>query len=550
MKNKFLLSLIGTGLLLSSCGGENASSKNSSSSSTPSVSTSSKAPEISSSKINSSTVIESYYSDSDLNILNKYFDFEIPGVNLDYVLTDFTDTLGATYVSIEFYEANQTDFNELKAKLENAFSYEGEEDYEGLTWYAYSKDDYYIDLCYDEFTYEVPCLYLEIYASELLDSEGEEGEEEIKEAVNGYFDESDKALLNSMFNFDIPFIGDYYELYDYTSVMGYEYVIIYFDYVSSSDFDSLLSVATSQFTFDGTEDYEGLTYYMFSIGNYYVDIAFDENGYDYPYIVMTVYFGSGENNGGTTEGPSGTETEIVDGLFESSDAAWLMSKFGFVIPVVGETYELLDYTEYVGMDYALVYFNHVEENEFTSYINALKAAYTYDGTEEYEGLTYYLFSVGEYCIDVAYDAEGYDYPYVVIDIYYAGSESDGDNGNTGNDSTQYEGTQVVDGSFTSSDKSFLNSAVGFVIPVIGDYYEIYDYTNEYGMIVIYFNYISSSDFNTYINTLDSLYASDGTEVDEGLTYYLYSYGDYYIDVAYDATGYDYPYIAVYIYAAE
>ena len=291
---------------------------------------------------------------------------------------------------------------------------------------------------------------------------------------------------------------------------------------------------------------------MFSVGNYYIDVAFDEE-YEYPYIIMDIYLNSEDEggNGGNIDTPVEGENPFENGSFATTDAAWLNSKFGFVVPCVGETYEISDWTDYVGFDYALVYFNHVSEAEFNSYINTLKTQFTYDGTENYEGLTYYLFSIGDYCIDVAFDADGYDYPYLVMDIYL-NSEDEG-----GNDD-DYEGgesgleTPIVNGQMDASDKAMLQNRFGFSVPVVGTSYEIYDYTADmgYDFILIYFNYVSETDYNSYLNTLKAQFTYDGNEVDEGLTYELFSTNEYYIDVAYDATGYDYPYVGLYIYAAE
>ena len=551
MKNKLLLSILGAGLLISACGGNNtSSSKNSSSPIISSTSTSSsKVSEVTS---QSSPKVESFFSEEDLALLNGYFNFDIPYVNLEYSLLDYTSQAGGTYVSIEFNNANTTSFEELKTKLSNAFTFDGEEDYEGVIWYCYSYEDFLIDTCYDDFSYDTPCIYLEI-CDKNLETPGEGGdyEEEIKEAVDGYFDAEDTALLESMFNFDIPFVGDYYELYDYSDIAGYDYVIIYFDYVDETDFTSILNTLKASYNFDGTEDYEGLTYHMFSVGNYYIDVAFDEE-YEYPYIVMDIYINSEDEggSGGNIDTPVEGEKPFENGSFAATDAAWLNSKFGFVVPCVGETYEISDWTDYVGFDYALVYFNNVSEDEFNSYINTLKTQFTYDGTENYEGLTYYLFSIGDYCIDVAFDDE-YEYPYLVMDIYL-NSEDEG-----GNDD-DYEGgesgleTPIVNGQIDASDKSMLQNRFGFSVPAVGTSYEIYDYTADmgYDFILIYFNYVSETDYNSYLNTLKAQFTYDGNEVDEGLTYELFSTNEYYIDVAYDATGYDYPYVALYIYAAE
>lgn len=92
--------------------------------------------------------------------------------------------------------------------------------------------------------------------------------------------------------------------------------------------------------------------------------------------------------------------------------------------------------------------------------------------------------------------------------------------------------------FTSSEKSLMNTTIGFVIPFLpnNDYVlEEYDgaeygYDGEYG---VYFctEGNTSAEFDAYLDKFAS-YSDDGTQDDEGDTWYFFSKGDVYVDVIY------------------
>lgn len=359
----------------------------------------------------SSNNLNTYFNEDDAILLENYFNFKIPYINLEYTIEDYTEYYNEECVIIIFNNASNEDFINYRNIFDSTFTFDEEYDDGTNYWYCYSIDNYYLDLCYDNYTEEIPFIYLQIYDS-ALNENSSSTEFEGTQTVNGYFNEEDTAYLAEYFDFNVPCVGDYYEIWDYS----YEYidVLFYFNYTTDNDFNSLLEQLNNLFTYEGIEEYSSYTYYYYSNETFTIYAAYDADGYDYPYIIMEIYDSNAEDDSSEINPDYSSINNFVDGYFNEEDAKYLNNYCGFEIPCTGDEYEIYDYTNSYG--YLLIYYNYVEEDDYNNLLNILSTNFTEDGTEEYDGYTYYFYIKGNYSISVVYDIEGYDYPYVAMTI--------------------------------------------------------------------------------------------------------------------------------------
>ena len=77
------------------------------------------------------------------------------------------------------------------------------------------------------------------------------------------FDADTKALFDSYFSFNIPFIDLEYDVVDETSEYGVPCVLIYFYDATVEDFNSYLDKYDVSFMFSGEGEYEGEYWYFY-----------------------------------------------------------------------------------------------------------------------------------------------------------------------------------------------------------------------------------------------------------------------------------------------
>ena len=288
MKNKKYISSLLIGLLsLTGCVFDSTSnSSNSSSSSNTSTASDS----------TNGAKKENYFNENDTALLEEYFGFVIPSLDLKYTLDDYSESLGYTCVVVCFDDASEDDFLTYRDLLSEEFSFLEEGEYEGDYWYIYQEGNFEIDVCYDDYSYELPFIYVQVY--DVSDDGGDSGNDggdsgddiTIKETVNGYFDSEDSALLNSYFDFTVPCVGSYYYLEDGT-VETLVDVYIYFFYVSDDDFTNLQSELEKFSTYDGEfpdEEYD-YTWHCYSTDTLYIDVIYDNSVAEETYIYMNIY---------------------------------------------------------------------------------------------------------------------------------------------------------------------------------------------------------------------------------------------------------------------
>lgn len=242
-------------------------------------------------------------------------------------------------------------------------------------------------------------------------------------------------------------------------------------------------------------------------------------------IVDAYYISSTSSSGGN----SGSSSDYAYTDFTTSEKSFLNSTIGFVIPFAPcDEYYLEDYID----DYGVInyYALDMTQQDFNNYKALWDKNYTYGGTDDYFGDTLYLYSYNGIEMDISY--YNYDfggYSSWIIDVYIyvdsiGGSGSGDNNGST-------DGTLHTD--FTASEKSFLSSTVGFVIPFAPAYeYYLDDYIDDYGLINYYAIDQTTQDFNNYKAKWDNQYEYLGIDEYEGITLYVYSYKGIEMDISY------------------
>lgn len=114
----------------------------------------------------------------------------------------------------------------------------------------------------------------------------------------------------------------------------------------------------------------------------------------------------------------------------------------------------------------------------------------------------------------------------IVDAYYISSTS-----SSGGDSGSSSNYTYTD--FSSDEKSFLNSTIGFVIPFAPcDEYHLEDYIDDYGLINYYAIDQTIQDFNNYKAKWDNQFEYMGTDDYDGTTLYVYSCNGIEMDISY------------------
>ena len=287
---KYISGLLISLLAFSGCAFDSTSNGSNQNSSASSTSENNNNSNVSSST--SDTKNQNYFNAEDTALLEDYFGFVLPSLDLDYTLEDYSSTLGYTCVVIYFDNASEDDFVSYRDLLGKEYTFVEEGEYESDYWYIYSEENFSIETCYDDYSEDLPFIYLQIHDASALDDDGGDSGEDItlKDVVNGSFDAEDTALLDGYFDFDFPAVGQYYVLIDDT-VQGLVDVYLYFYGVDASDFAAFQSELESFATYDGTEvdtDY-GYTLHLYSSGDYYIDVVFDDSVEGEEFIYANIY---------------------------------------------------------------------------------------------------------------------------------------------------------------------------------------------------------------------------------------------------------------------
>lgn len=362
------------------------------------------------------------------------------------------------------------------------------------------------------------------------------------QTTDKYFSIEHADLLNSYFNFKVPFVNtSNYTFEDYTTDnANVPYVKIYFDNATQANYTNITSEMNSNFNYVYTNDYDYRCYLsagdQFALEIGYVD--YDEE-YD-PYIELTVY------------NPYGLE--ITNKQLNTADQNTLNQLLGTNMPVVGSYYELYDYSDSYSASYYVLYYNDITQDQYYDLLDACESVFNNVGTDTDEnGTLWDCYEANSMCLDLSFvDSDQYYYPFAEIHIYDSSLQEDGGNSGSGDGSGSGSDEEVntkyfVNGTFDASDTQLLNSYFNFQIPTVGDQYAIVDESTTVADVYLHYYGVSQSDFNTFLDALDSKFTYDGEYEDSGDLIYCYSYGDYYIDTLYDSS-YEYVYFNIYHYS--
>ena len=511
-----------------------------SSTSSTSTNTSSKVDNSTSSTVSSSSssssLDEKASFDSETQALfDSYFNFEIPCLDLEYEIADLTSDYDAPCVVLYFLDASESDLANYVSLCNTAFTYLEEGEYEGDYWYIYEKGNYYIDLCYDDYSYTVPFIYVQIYDKVIV--EGDTGGS--GDSSTGW-DSSTQALFDSYFDFNVPFIDLEYEIADETSTYGLPCVVIWFYDATASDFEAYLNLYAAEFDYSGETEYEGDYWYFFETDDFYMDLYYDDYTYSTSYIYVQIYdkvIADGDTGGSGSDSEfDGTPT--VDGYFNDDDSYALHYLLGFEVPCVGDYYEIYYYVEDV-LD-VMIYYNYTTMDDYESLVNQLSNTFEYLGNEVINDVDYAMFAYEDFYLYAGYNENSREYPYILLEIYCptygTGSSDSGE--------SYYNYAEFVDGDFVAEDKEFLNGLYGFVPPCVGDEYEVYDFRNEYGCVALYYYGVSASDYASLLDAFAESFIYNSEYESDGYVYYYYICGDHFCEVVYDEYS-EYVQVAIY-----
>ena len=276
------------------------------------------------------------------------------------------------------------------------------------------------------------------------------------------FDADTKALFDSYFSFNIPFIDLEYDVVDETSEYGVPCVLIYF----------------------------------YEKRNFYVDM-YHHNDLD-SYIYVQIYDKVIE------EGFDGTAT--VDGNYAEQDAATIKSLLGFELPCVGNYYEIYystgenpDDSSKTYLD-IMVFFNYTTQEHYDTLLSKLDAKFTYvKDTENSEGTKFKGYEKGDFQIYAGYKTTTTQgYPYIILEVYnpnYSGAS---------------DHVEFKNGTFLEEDAAFLNQAIGFVPACAGSEYQIIDYRDtDLGCVALYYYNVDADAYAALLEEFDDLYISYG-----------------------------------------
>ena len=280
---------------------------------------------------------------------------------------------------------------------------------------------------------------------------------------------------------------------------------------------------------------------------------------------------------------SSSQLEYLYTDFTAEEKAEMIEYIGEVLPFIAnneydvECYYDEEYSENTVYFYT---FGNTQE-EFEEYLDTF-VGYTFDGTaEDEDGDTWYFYSKGDLWVDVVYYY--YEDTYVMEMYAYIAAENPDDGSSDSSsdkdssfeedssfdssveeDSSSSEDSSFEDSSSSSEDSSFEDSSssnedssdveveylytdftaeekaemieyIGEVLPFIANneyYLECY-YDETYNNNVVHFYTANNTqaEFEEYLDAFSS-YTFNGTDVDDGDTWYLYSKGGLYIDVTY------------------
>ena len=101
-----------------------------------------------------------YFTGTDKRLLETYFNFKLPYVDDNYLITDNTEQYGVIAVSIEYYDMTTRDYMDFLSYCDDNYTFDEEYNDGTDVWQCYSINGYFIDICYDTYSSSSPFVYL------------------------------------------------------------------------------------------------------------------------------------------------------------------------------------------------------------------------------------------------------------------------------------------------------------------------------------------------------------------------------------------------------
>ena len=340
------------------------------------------------------------------NTYSEYLGFIIPFLpSDDYYVEAYNDN---GYKGVYYYAVceSRARFNSYLAEFSKYENNGTDIDEYGDTWYLFSKDDTFIDVCCYEFEglyYVDVDAYYELGDDSGSGDTGDGGDE--NEHLYYDFKSDEKSTYQNTIGFVIPFLpnDDYYvESYNEDGYIG-----VYYSALCDSEaaFTWYLAMFSS-YSSDGTttDDY-GDTWYCYSKNDIFVDVCYYEYEGAY-YVDVDAYYESSDDNGNveeesniiTNEG-AGLPEDDGDGIYDIdfTDADKVKD--------VTEQFSYMDGCPTVGSPGVLVIpveFSDRLASSLGYSIDNIKSVFEKDGKNDYYSVYdyYYLSSLGQLSLDI------------------------------------------------------------------------------------------------------------------------------------------------------
>ena len=113
------------------------------------------------------TTLDEYYQfiEKDKASLAVYFDFEIPTIGQYYYMYNSSKENNATVIELYYFFPTSQEYESYLETLSNVFTYENSFEYEGYTYHYYSKNEFIIQVAYDNTDSSSPYVCIYIYDS-------------------------------------------------------------------------------------------------------------------------------------------------------------------------------------------------------------------------------------------------------------------------------------------------------------------------------------------------------------------------------------------------
>ncbi len=282
---------------------------------------------------------------------------------------------------------------------------------EGIIWYTYEKETYAVDLAF--YTYNADT-YIDVFVYLTAQSGGETGDHLYTE-----FTLVEQKVLGAFCGEVIPFVpNDEYYLEEFDNA-GTTELNFYAFGNTQAEFDAYRATFTA-YTFVESYEWEGITWYTYQKGDFYVDLTFYETEDASTCIDVYIYFLDDQGGGGSTGGDNTGDHLYTD--FTDDEKKLFVEFCGEVIPFVPNDEYYLEEFDNAGTTELNFYAFGNTQAEFDAF-RAAFTAYTFLESYVWEEITWYTYQKGDVYVDMAF------YPVedsTCIDVYiYLGSNVGG-----------------------------------------------------------------------------------------------------------------------------